>query len=206
MSYGNYISIVDEIKRRITIEQVFDLCFPGHRLTRRGDRLWACCPFHTEKTPSFYLDLAKNRFTCFGCHVHGDSIDLYAKANNLTLKQAIQQLAALLGISRDISPEAQKAAKKTKAKREHIATINQDIEKMVKEAREACFNTEQWLHLFKKHIYTEQDLDRPGPILALQNMAFIEHLGDLFINGTPLEQLEAAKNYRRWKACHQRIG
>ena len=37
-------------------------------LRRRGADLWACCPFHNEKTPSFHIIPSKGQYYCFGCH------------------------------------------------------------------------------------------------------------------------------------------
>lgn len=203
MAYSKYNSVVDKIKHLMPIEQAFELCFPGHKLTKRGYRLIAKCPFHFEKTPSFHLDTQKDRFKCFGCHVYGDSIDLYARTHNLSNREAIKQMAALLGISRDTSPEALKAANSAKARRAKIATMNQDIEAAVKAARNDCFDAEQWMYLFKKHIYTERDLERTGPIYAMEHLTYIEYLAHLFIYGSPRDQLEAVKLYRGWEACHR---
>ena len=48
------------------------------------------CPLHNEKTPSFQVK--NNKFTCYGCGEHGDSIDLYQKLNNVTFLQAVKSL------------------------------------------------------------------------------------------------------------------
>jgi DNA primase len=49
-------------------------------LSKRGGNGWtACCPFHTEKTPSFWVDIEKSFFHCFGCGVHGQLADLPAR-------------------------------------------------------------------------------------------------------------------------------
>jgi len=57
-----------------------------------GDRRWALCIFHNEKTPSFCIYHKKNRFHCFGCNSSGDSIDLAMKLNNLTFIEAVRFL------------------------------------------------------------------------------------------------------------------
>jgi len=64
----------------------------GIRLKRSGDREWACCPFHREKTPSccFYGD---GRWYCFGCHAGGDGIAFYAKLHGISQTQAARELA-----------------------------------------------------------------------------------------------------------------
>lgn len=48
----------------------------GLQIKRRGRIHYVCCPYHHEKTPSMALYVADNTFHCFGCQVHGDSIDL----------------------------------------------------------------------------------------------------------------------------------
>lgn len=90
---GNY-SRIDHIKQSITIEQAMAWFFPATELKRRGRRLWGCCPFHGERTPSFVVDTAKGRANCYGCGWNGDAIDL-ARAAGLS----IGKLAADLGIT-----------------------------------------------------------------------------------------------------------
>jgi DNA primase len=46
------------------------------RLERAGRNFKGLCPFHTEKTPSFHVSPALNRFHCFGCGASGDAFDL----------------------------------------------------------------------------------------------------------------------------------
>ena len=41
-------------------------------LDRKGNRFWACCPFHHEKTPSFCVSPEMQRYKCFGCGESGD--------------------------------------------------------------------------------------------------------------------------------------
>lgn len=52
-------------------------------------RSWALCPFHTEKTPSFCVFQDSNKYHCFGCGEHGDSISLVKKLYNLEFKEAV---------------------------------------------------------------------------------------------------------------------
>jgi DNA primase len=44
-------------------------------LKRRGKDLWGCCPLHKERTPSFKVNVERQKFYCFGCHRYGDVID-----------------------------------------------------------------------------------------------------------------------------------
>lgn len=62
------------------------------KVVRRGDRITACCPFHTDTTPSFCLYLKTNTFHCFGCACNGDVITFVMKMNNYTFVEAIRFL------------------------------------------------------------------------------------------------------------------
>ena len=61
---------LDELRSRVSIDEVVGESVP---LKRKGKYLWACCPFHNEKTPSFKVDTDSQMFYCFGCHKGGDS-------------------------------------------------------------------------------------------------------------------------------------
>lgn len=52
------------------------------QLTKRSGRLWGCCPFHREKTPSFTIDTTKQLFYCFGCHKGGTVIHFVKEIEN----------------------------------------------------------------------------------------------------------------------------
>lgn len=195
-------SIVEDIKNRIEIRDIFTHCFPGRRLVERGRRWWACCPVHDERTPSFCLDSARQRFHCFGCQADGDSIDLYGLGQGLSNQEAIRQLAARLRLERGVSPEERRVRRELRRWQQHRAGIETDLGQVVEQARLECRELESWMYLFLKHIYSEDDLRRPGPVWALQNLTFIEHLNDLFEKG-PAEQLEAVLGLRRWKAWQE---
>ena len=62
-------------------------------LKPKGRRLWACCPLHGEKTPSFSVSPDKQLFHCFGCHAGGTVIQFLMAMERLTFYEAVQQLA-----------------------------------------------------------------------------------------------------------------
>ena len=66
------------------------------RLARSGRQLKGCCPFHDEKTPSFYV--YDDHFHCFGCGAHGDAISFVMQSQGLGFMEAIEQLAAAAGL------------------------------------------------------------------------------------------------------------
>ncbi|MCB1050089.1 MAG: DNA primase [Acidobacteria bacterium] len=68
------------------------------QLERRGNRMAACCPFHNEKTPSFYVDDNKGFFHCFGCGKGGDLIAFAMEMEQLPFQEALVFLAELAGV------------------------------------------------------------------------------------------------------------
>lgn len=66
-------------------------------LKQRGPDLIACCPFHNEKTPSFYVSPSRNIFKCFGCSKSGDAI-AFLMENKMSFPEALRHLAAKYNI------------------------------------------------------------------------------------------------------------
>ena len=62
---------LDELRLRVSLA---DLVGKRVRLIRKGREYGGLCPFHNEKTPSFYVVEDKGFFHCFGCGAHGDAI------------------------------------------------------------------------------------------------------------------------------------
>ncbi|MFN4038284.1 MAG: DNA primase [Erythrobacter sp.] len=85
----------DELRARITLSS---LVMRSVKLTRAGREFKGCCPFHGEKTPSFYVNDAKQFYHCFGCGAHGDAISWMVDHNGLAFMDAIKELAAEAGM------------------------------------------------------------------------------------------------------------
>lgn len=62
------------------------------KLTKRGTRMWGCCPFHKEDTPSFCVNLANDLWYCHGCHEGGNVINFVMKYENLPYPMAVKKL------------------------------------------------------------------------------------------------------------------
>ena len=69
-----------------------------------GARYKACCPFHTEKTPSFTVFKDKGTYKCFGCGEYGNSVDFLMKYKGLSFPEAIKELADKYGIKIEERP------------------------------------------------------------------------------------------------------
>jgi DNA primase len=66
------------------------------KLQRSGRQMKGCCPFHGEKTPSFYV--YEDGFHCFGCGAHGDAISFVMQTQGASFMEAVQSLAGEAGL------------------------------------------------------------------------------------------------------------
>ena len=82
---------VDQIFDAVRIEEVVS---DFVTLRRRGANLIACCPFHNEKTPSFYVSPSKGIFKCFGCGKAGSAVGFVMEHEHCSYVEALRYLAA----------------------------------------------------------------------------------------------------------------
>ena len=91
---------LDEIRNRVSISSVVGKRVQWDRrksVPARGD-FWACCPFHTEKTPSFHADDRKGRYYCFGCKQTGDIFTFLIEKEGVSFTEAVERLAHDAGL------------------------------------------------------------------------------------------------------------
>lgn len=88
-------STLREIRERADLVEVVS---DAVRLTRSGASFRGLCPFHREKTPSFFVHPAKQVFHCFGCGEGGTVIDFLMKTRNLSFADAAEELGDRYGI------------------------------------------------------------------------------------------------------------
>ncbi|MCQ2382117.1 MAG: DNA primase, partial [Clostridia bacterium] len=67
-------------------------------LRQKGQDFWACCPFHSEKTPSFAISAPKQFYYCYGCHESGNVFRFVMKMENLSWHEAVAMLAKRVNI------------------------------------------------------------------------------------------------------------
>lgn len=88
-------SFINELMNRLDIVEIIDSRVP---LKKTGREYQACCPFHTEKSPSFTVSPQKQFYHCFGCGAHGTAIGFVMEYDRLEFPDAIRQLAESLGM------------------------------------------------------------------------------------------------------------
>ncbi|HYH19170.1 MAG TPA: DNA primase, partial [Azospirillum sp.] len=86
---------LEELRTRLALSEVVG---KRMRLIRAGREYKAPCPFHNEKTPSFYVNDQKGFFHCFGCGAHGDIIGFVMRHDNLAFPEAVETLASEAGL------------------------------------------------------------------------------------------------------------
>ena len=88
-------SSVDKIKERLSIVDVISSYL---KLEKAGGNFKANCPFHNEKTPSFFISPARGSYYCFGCGVKGDIFTFVEQFEGLDFKGALKVLADRAGV------------------------------------------------------------------------------------------------------------
>jgi DNA primase len=110
---------LDELRSRVSLGE---LVGRRVRLSRRGREQGGLCPFHNEKTPSFYVVEDKGFFHCFGCGAHGDAIGFVMRADNLDFIEAVERLAGEAGIAvPQQTPQEREQAQRQKTLLEALA-------------------------------------------------------------------------------------
>lgn len=82
---------IDDLLARADIVELIDSRVP---LKKAGKNYQACCPFHTEKSPSFSVSQDKQFYHCFGCGEHGNAISFLMEFDRLEFPDAIEELAS----------------------------------------------------------------------------------------------------------------
>ena len=119
---------IEELTRRIDI---VELVGSYVQLKRKGRLYGGLCPFHSEKTPSFYVYPDTQSFYCFGCGAAGDAISFAQKINSISYPEAVKLLAGRAGM-----PEPQEDDK-TGRMRSRILSINKEAARFF----HACLNS-----------------------------------------------------------------
>jgi DNA primase len=108
-------SFIQDLLSRVDIVEVIDRHV---KLKRAGANHVACCPFHSEKTPSFTVSPTKQFYHCFGCGAHGTAVGFLMEHSGMGFVEAVKELAQGVGMK---VPEVRSEAAQRKA--EHGVTL-----------------------------------------------------------------------------------
>ncbi len=119
---------IDEVVRR---NDISDVVGSYVQLKRKGRLYGGLCPFHSEKSPSFYVYPDTQSFYCFGCGAGGDVITFIKKINNLDYVEAVKLLAGRAGMPEPAEDD------KVGRMRSRVMAINKDAARYF----HACLNS-----------------------------------------------------------------
>jgi len=108
-------AFLDELRARTSLSA---LVGKSVKLQKAGREHRGCCPFHNEKTPSFYVNDDKGFYHCFGCSAHGDAIRWMTDQQGLPFIDAVKELAQAAGMEVP-APDKRSAEKAERAKGLH---------------------------------------------------------------------------------------
>ena len=132
----------ESIEQVLSATDIVDLINSYVPLKRAGAQFRANCPFHNEKTPSFYVNPARQSFHCFGCGKGGDAISFVRDYENLPFMEAVRKLAGRSGVQireEESDPEADQK-RKSKGRLLDVATANATIDEIASTMRDALLN------------------------------------------------------------------
>ena len=108
---------LDEVRARNDLVQIVSQYVP---LQQKSRRYWGCCPFHSEKTPSFSVDPDKQFYYCFGCHEGGNVIHFIMNIEKMTFPEAVQFLAEKAGLPLPQTGQDSRAYQEKKRRKQRL--------------------------------------------------------------------------------------
>ncbi len=114
--------VIEEVRSRTDIVDVISKYV---NLQKKGSQYFGLCPFHNEKTGSFSVSPQKQMYYCFGCGAGGNAFSFLMNYENMTFKEAVEELANQCGVS---LPQREMTAqeRRTADKRSRLFEINKE--------------------------------------------------------------------------------
>ncbi len=103
--YTRAVNPKEQIKENLSI---VDIVSSYIKVEKSGSQYKARCPFHNERTPSFYISPERKSYHCFGCSAHGDIFTFVEKVENIPFVEALRMLAVKAGVSLSDSKQNKK--------------------------------------------------------------------------------------------------
>lgn len=196
-------------KERLDIKQVAESY--GLQIDRAGKAL---CPFHTEKTPSFYIRTDKQYFHCFGCGEHGDVFSLAGRLLGIidkpidVLKQLNSDFGLGLELDRKQSPEQRRQAEQRQQEITHKKNLERDFEEWVHNSFLTCTRYAKLLREWQALYAPKSEGEPYHPLFeeSLLQLARTEYLCDVLTYGNKYDFMDFYKTCRtEVRAIEQRL-
>lgn len=152
-------STIQEVQDRADIQDVLS-DFVTLKRKGSGRYLWACCPFHDEKTPSFSVTPERNIYKCFGCGKSGDTINFIMEHDGLNYIEAIKYLAQKYGIEIIEEEQTDEQAEKQNERDSLYIVLNFANEFFKHNLKETDEGRSIGLSYFKERGFNEKIIDR----------------------------------------------
>jgi len=123
---------IQKIKERLGIKELIESYI---KVEKSGKNFKARCPFHNEKTPSFYISPDRDNYYCFGCGAKGDILTFVQEFENVDFSEALKNLAEKTGVK--ISSYSKESESKSKKMYEILEITTAFYEKNLSENKEA---------------------------------------------------------------------
>ncbi len=133
---------IQQLLARVDIVDVIDRQV---KLKKSGQNYSACCPFHSEKTPSFSVSPTKQFYHCFGCGVHGTAISFLMEYSGMGFRDAVKELAE--GVGMTLPQEANRGESIERAK--EAATLGEVMNAATQFYRRELKNSPKAIAYFK---------------------------------------------------------
>ena len=130
-------TFIQELLGRVDIVEVIDRHV---KLKRSGSNYSACCPFHSEKSPSFTVSPTKQFYHCFGCGAHGTAVGFLMEYGGMGFVDAVKDLAQSVGMKVPEEPRsesAQRRAEQGESLHEVLLRAAQHYRNQLKDAPQA---------------------------------------------------------------------
>ncbi|MGA9774356.1 MAG: DNA primase [Candidatus Dormiibacterota bacterium] len=119
---GGTRDAVEEVRSRLNLVDVVG----GYvRLQRAGREFRGLCPFHTERSPSFYVSAEKQLWNCHGCHLGGDVFKFLELIEHTDFRGALEEAARRAGVELDRDSELNSAERRQRRLRDAVLRLNQ---------------------------------------------------------------------------------
>ena len=151
---NNNPNIVDEIKSKVVLSDIIQkyVAWDTRKTNSTKGIYWACCPFHSEKTPSFTVDNIKKTYHCFGCNASGDAYQFLMDIDNISFLEALTKMANHCGVK---LPEKGNFDPVENQKREILYKINSEASDFYIKELNKSENNHKFEYLKKRGLTTE---------------------------------------------------